>query len=65
VPVLVIVGMSVKKRSLRLGTLSLATWTLQAAGMVVGFLRFPGDARPLGAMKIAGSAERRARSVAC
>lgn len=65
VPALVIAGMSVKKRSLRLGTLSLATWSLQALGLVVGFFRFPGDARPLGAMKIAGAAERRERGLAC
>ena len=49
IPAVVIAGMSLKKRNLRLGTLSLATWSLQAAGMVVGFLRFPSGARPLGA----------------
>ena len=55
VPAIVIAGMSVKKRSLRLGTLSLATWTLQGLGMIVGFFRMSADARPLGP----------ARSAAC
>ncbi len=48
IPAIVIAGMSVKKRSLRLGSLSLATWTLQGFGMVVGFFRMPAAARPLG-----------------
>lgn len=54
-PALVILGMSLKKRSLRLGTLSLVTWTWQGFGMVVGFFRIDGSARPLHA----------ARSAAC
>jgi hypothetical protein len=65
VPLVVIAGMSAKKRSLRLGALSLATWTLQAAGMVVGFVRFPGGGRPLGAMKQSSPAGPQPRSVAC
>jgi len=51
VPAIVILGMSVKKRSLRLGALSLATWTLQGFGMVIGFFRMNGGARPLGGMR--------------
>jgi len=65
IPGIVIAGMSVKKRSLRLGALSLATWSLQAAGMVVGFLRFPGGARPLGAMNAGPGPGHSPRSVAC
>jgi len=55
IPAIVIAGMSLKKRSLRLGALSLATWTLQGFGMIVGFFRMPSEARPLGGP----------RSVAC
>lgn len=47
VPATVITGMGLKKKSLRLGALSLATWTVQGFGMVVGFFRMPGEARPL------------------
>ncbi len=65
VPLTVIAGMAVRKRSLRLGALSLATWTVQAAGMVVGFLRFPAGARPLGPMAGAGPASAPTRSVPC
>ena len=51
IPAIVIAGMSLKKRSLRLGALSLATWTLQGFGMVVGFFHMPGRARPLGGVR--------------
>jgi hypothetical protein len=46
-PLGVLALMSAKKRSLRLGALSLLTWTVQGFGMVVGFFRLPGGARPL------------------
>ncbi len=43
-PLGVLALMSVRKRSLRLATHALLTWTLHAAGLVVGFVR--GGARP-------------------
>lgn len=46
-PLAVLAFMSLKKRSVRLAALSLATWTVQGAGLVVGFFRLPGGARPL------------------
>ena len=43
-PAAVVAVMSARKRSLRLGALSLMTWTLQGAGLVVGWFRVPGRA---------------------
>ena len=41
-PVAVTALMSARKRSLRLGTLSVLTWTMQGAGLLVGLFRVPG-----------------------
>jgi hypothetical protein len=38
-PLTVIAAMSARKRSVRLGTLSLLTWTVQGAGLIAGLLR--------------------------
>jgi hypothetical protein len=46
-PLAVLALMSVRKRSARLGALSLATWTVQGLGLLVGLFRLPGGARPL------------------
>ena len=53
VPATVIAGMGLRKRSLRMGALSLAAWTVNGFGAVVGFFRMPGDARPLGPLRSA------------
>ena len=53
IPATVVTGMGLKKKSLRMGSLSLATWTVQGFGMVVGFFRMPGGARPLGPVRSA------------
>ncbi|MBI3539386.1 MAG: glycosyltransferase [Candidatus Eisenbacteria bacterium] len=47
-PLAVIALMAARKRSLRLGTLSLLTWTVQGAGLIVGLVRREDDrpARP-------------------
>ena len=47
VPLAIVALMSVRKRSLRLGALSLLTWTVQGLGLMVGLFRLPGGARPL------------------
>ena len=47
VPLGVLALMSARKRSVRLGALSLMTWTVQGLGLVVGWFRLPGGARPL------------------
>lgn len=47
IPIAALALMAVRKRSLRLGALSLLTWTVQGAGLVVGWFRLPGGARPL------------------
>ena len=47
IPLGVLALMSARKRSLRLGALSLTTWTVQGFGLVVGLFRLPGGARPL------------------
>ena len=47
VPLGVLALMSTRKRSVRLGALSLMTWTVQGLGLVVGWFRLPGGARPL------------------
>ncbi len=47
IPLGVFALMSARKRSLRLGALSLLTWTVQGFGLVVGLFRLPGGARPL------------------
>lgn len=47
IPLAVLALMGAKKRSLRLGALSLLTWTVQGAGLVVGLFRLPDGARPL------------------
>jgi glycosyl transferase family 2 len=47
IPIAVLALMGARKRSLRLGTLSLLTWTVQGAGLVVGWFRLPDGARPL------------------
>jgi len=46
-PVGLLTLMSVRKRSLRRGVLSLLTWTVQGLGLAVGLFRLPGGARPL------------------
>ena len=46
-PLGVLALMSARKRSVRLGGLSLLTWTVQGAGLLVGLSRMPGGARPL------------------
>ncbi|MGH7729796.1 MAG: glycosyltransferase [Candidatus Eiseniibacteriota bacterium] len=46
-PLATLALMSLKKRSLRLGALSLLTWTVQGLGLVVGLFRLPLGARPL------------------
>lgn len=51
VPATVIAAMGLKKKSLRMGALSLATWTVHGFGLVVGFFRMPGEARPLGPLR--------------
>ena len=38
-PAMAVAVMAWRKRSLRLGTLSVATWSLNAAGMIAGFVR--------------------------
>jgi hypothetical protein len=48
VPLAVLLVMGARKRSLRLAALSLATWSVQGLGMIVGWFRLPGGARPLG-----------------
>jgi len=50
VPLAVLAFMSLRKGSLRLASLSLATWTVQGLGLVVGLFRLPGGARPLTAL---------------
>ena len=45
-PLLVVAVMTVRKRSVRLAVLSLLTWTLNGAGMLVGFFKVPPGARP-------------------
>jgi hypothetical protein len=47
IPLGVLALMSARKRSLRLGALSLLTWTVQGLGLVVGLFRLPDGARPL------------------
>ena len=47
VPLSTLALMSARKRSLKLGALSLLTWTVQGLGLVVGLFRRPGRARPL------------------
>jgi hypothetical protein len=47
IPLAVLAFMSLRKRSLRLAALSLTTWTVQGLGLVVGWFRLPGGARPL------------------
>jgi len=47
VPLAVLTLMSARKRSLRRGSLSLLTWTVQGLGLVVGLFRLPDGARPL------------------
>ena len=47
-PLTVIAAMAVRKRSLRLGLLSLLTWTMTGAGLVVGFVRGGLEPRPAG-----------------
>lgn len=47
VPLFVLALMSARKRSLRLGALSLLTWTVQGFGLVFGLFRLPPGARPL------------------
>jgi glycosyl transferase family 2 len=47
IPLATLALMSARKRSLRLGALSLLTWTVQGLGLVVGLFRLPGGARPL------------------
>jgi len=47
VPTAVVAFMSARKRSVRLGALSLATWTIQGIGLAVGLFRLPAGARPL------------------
>lgn len=47
IPIAALALMSARKRSLRLGALSLLTWTVQGAGLVVGWFRLPDGARPL------------------
>jgi hypothetical protein len=44
-PLAVLGLMSARKRSLRLGALSVLTWTLQGLGLLVGWFRVPGPAR--------------------
>jgi hypothetical protein len=61
-PPFVIAVMTARKRSVRLAVLSLLTWTIQAAGMVVGFFLVPGDARPLAP---AAPALRTAENLSC
>jgi hypothetical protein len=50
-PALVIAVMTARKRSLRLAVLSLLTWTVNGAGMLVGFFRVPPRAQPLAAVE--------------
>jgi len=47
VPLSALAFMGLRKSSLRLAALSLATWTVNGMGMLVGLFRLPGDARPL------------------
>lgn len=44
-PLATVASMSVRKRSLRLGTLALLSWTQLGLGLVVGLFRLPGGAR--------------------
>jgi glycosyl transferase family 2 len=44
-PVATVATMSVRKRSLKLGTLALLSWTQLGLGLVVGLFRLPGGAR--------------------
>jgi hypothetical protein len=46
-PLATLAFMSLKKRSARLAVLSLSTWTIQGAGLLVGWFRLPPGARPL------------------
>jgi hypothetical protein len=52
VPPAVVLGMGLRKRSLRRGLLSLLTWSVQGLGLVAGFFRLPPGARPLPAMEV-------------
>jgi|SRR5262245_32041566 len=53
IPLAVLGFMGLRKRSLRLASLSLATWTVNGLGMLVGLTRLPGGSRPLAAGKVA------------
>jgi len=46
-PLATLAFMGLRKASLRLASLSLATWTVQGLGLVVGLFRLPDGARPL------------------
>ena len=46
-PLAVLAFMGLRKRSMRLAALSLATWTVQGLGMIVGWFRLPAGAQPL------------------